>query len=387
MIPMKRLFLIPVLFAVALCATAAEAPEGFVTLSYPLAVNVESEYVPTAMHLKFDIKRYDASFDAFAARTLDAREAKFAQWMKAVRSRDYARAQSLYAAPRPVQASVDKSAEHSRVQAIPRTPKSVVDMYHAGFGGMRDITVVAQILAGSKSLFVWEARGGESNVRRAFSVDQQLAVSEVTMSTPVELMIVNNIMDRAARDPNVDRGVPGFEAQYEFAFPLDGPWTPGPHPVVIQFSGKPVDIPFYGEGAAPDAVSALYRNAFGELRERNVEKFLAHFTARSRTRWQRWYEALSPEAFNQYHAAATAPRSIKFILDASPLLLVFHGDAGNWTAGSLRYDYVVKSPDTGALKFANVAFSGFFDDVLGSPSLFDQNVLRPPQAVAEAKAK
>jgi hypothetical protein len=382
MTPIQRFLSIAILSAVALVATAApssNATEGFVTLSYPLAVKVESEYVPTAIHLKFDIKRYDASFDAFAARTLDAREAKFASWMKAVRGRDYAKAESLFTAPRTVQPSVEKSAEHSRVIATNRTPKNVVDMYYSAFGGLRDVTVVAQILAGSKSLFIWEAKGGESQVRRAFSVDQNLSVSEVTMSTPVELLIVNNVMDRAARDPKIDRGVPGLDAQYEFPFPIDGPWTAGPHPVVIQFSGKPVDIPIIGEGAAPDPVSALYRSAYGELRARNVEKFLEYFTPKSRAKWQNWYLSLTPDAFNQFVARTTAARSIKFILDASPLLLVFHGDAGNWQAGSLQYDYIVKSP-AGTLQFANVAYSSFFDDVIGSPSLFDQNVLRPAQS-------
>jgi hypothetical protein len=372
---------------VALVATAAPSSEGFATLSYPLAVKVETDYVPTAIHLKFDIKRYDTPFDAFAARELDAREAKFAQWMKALRTRDYAKAEALFTPPRPVQPSVEKSAEHSRVVAANRTPKNVVDMYHGAFGGLRDVTVVAQILAGSKSLFIWETKGGNAQVRRAFSVDQNLGVSEVTMSNPVETLIVNNIMDRAARDPKADRGEPGFTAPYEFPFPVDGPWTPGPHPVVIQFSGKPVDIPFYGEGAAPDAVSALYRTAYGELRERNVEKFLEHFTPNSRTKWQRWYQSMTPEAFDQFQTQATAPRSIKFILDAGPLLIVFHGDTGTWKAGTLRYDYLVKNPGTGALQFANVAYSSFFDDVIGSPSLFDQNILRPTQAMTSSTAK
>lgn len=369
--PIKRFFLS--LCAAALMTNAALAADGFSTLSFPLAVTVEGESVPTAIHLQFAIKRYDVPFDTFAARELDPREAKFAAWMKAVRSRDVAKVESMFAAPRATLAPVDQSAERSRVVAKDRSPKQVVELYHAGFDGLRDVTVIGQVLAGSKSLFLWEAKGGEGRVRRAFSIDSSLKVSEVTMSTPVELLIVNNIVDRG--------GVPGHKTPYEFAFPIDGAWTPGPHPVVIQFTGKPVDIPFYDDAPAADPVVALYRNAYGELKQRNVEKFLTHFTAKSRTKWQRWYEKLPAEGFAQYHANATAPRAIKFILDASPILIVFHGDAGNWTAGSLRYDYIVKSASNGELKFANVAFSGFFDDVLGSPSLFDQNVLRPAQTM------
>lgn len=373
---MNRYLSILLLSAVALSAAAAD---GFVTLSYPLAVNVEGETIPTAIHLKFDVKRYDAPFDAFAARELDAREARFGQWIKAVRARDYGKAEAMFAAPRAVLPPVAQSAERSRAVAVDRTPKNVVDMYHGAFGGLRDVTVVAQILAGNKSLFVWEAkRGDDVRMRRAFSVDDT-AVSEVTMSTPVELLIVNNVMDRAARDPNLDRGIPGHKAPFEYAFPLAGAWTPGPHPVVIQFSGRPVDIPIAGEEESADPVVALYRNAYGELRRRNVQKYAEFMTPKSRAKWERWYQSLASDAFQQYHAQATGPRSIKFILDASPLLLVFHGEAGNWKPGSLRYDYVVRSGPSGALKFANVAFSGFFDDVIGSPSLFDQNVLRLTQ--------
>lgn len=363
--PIKRIILS--MCAAAMLTSTAFAADGFSTLSFPLAVTVEGESVPTAMHLRFEIKRYDVAFDTFAARELDPREAKFAQWVKAVRSREVAKVESMYAAPRTVIASPEQSDERSRV-IVNRTAKQVMELYHAGFNGLRDVKVIGQVLAGSKSIFLWETDGGQGRVRRAFSVDNALKVSEVTMATPVELLIVNNIVDRG--------GVPGHKAPFEYAFPLEGAWTPGPHPVVIQFNGKPVDIPFYSDEPSGDPVVALYRSAYGELKQRNVEKFLTHFTAKSRAKWQRWYEKLPAEGFAQYHANATSPRAIKFVLDASPILIVFHGDAGNWTAGSLRYDYIVKSPNSGKLEFANVAFSGFFDDVLGSPSLFDQNVLR-----------
>lgn len=373
------------IIAVLLAMTpAASAADGFATLSYPVEVSVEGNSIPTTIHMKFDIRRYDVPLVTFAARSLDPREAKFAEWMQTVAARNYTRAERMLEQVRSVKPAVANSDEPSRVVVAERTPKQVVDMYHNAFGGFRDVKVIAQIRAGSKSLFVWEAKGGESKIRRAFAVDDSLAVSEVTMATPVELLIVNNVMDRGARDTTLDRGIPGFKAPFELAFPLEGAWNAGPHPVVLQFSGRPVDILFPAETpAATGEVAAFYQSAYGALREGDVERFISHMTSRSQEKWVRWYRSLTPASAEQYLAAAKAPRAIRFVLDAGPLLIVFHGDRENWEAGSLDYDYLLRSVPGGDLKLANVAFSGFFDDVIGSPTLFDQNILRA-QVVAEA---
>jgi hypothetical protein len=381
MIRTSRFFSLVVLALASLPALAAD----FATLSYPIAINVEGEPLRSSVYLKLKVKEYGVPLETFAEGDLDGREAKFAQWMGALRVRDYAKAEAMLRQP---QASA-RSVEPTQIHAVARTPKQIVDMYDNAFGELRDVTVVAQVLAGSRSVFVWEAHGGQAHMRRAFAVDAdggKLAVSEVSMSTPVELLIVNNIMDRMAASPDAYRGVANLKTRYEMALPIDN-GTPGANPVVLQFDGEPLDAPIFDTATPPaNAVVALYRDAYGALKNHDFEGFFRHFTEKSKAKWQKWYASLAPQSQEQFLAAMTQDRSIHFILDAGPLYLVFHGAPKNWKAGSLKYDYVVKS-GSGGLKFANVGTSGFFDDVIGNERLFDQSVLHGTPVVAESRAK
>jgi hypothetical protein len=378
----KTLHKVSIAVLMSLMATVAIAADDFATLSYPLALNVEGEHVRSKVYLKLRVKPYGQSFDSFAAGELDAREAKFAEFVRALRRKDTTKVTAL------LRQEMKMEETSAKIRPVERTPKQIVEMYTIAFGGLRDITVLAQVLAGSKSLFIWEAAAGEGKFRRAFSVapiGSKLFVSEVTMGNPVELLIVNNLFNAMMKNPDAYRPVADLKTSYEYAFPLEGRWNPGPNPVTIQFEGQPLDVPIFDETSTPSgAIPALYHDTYIALRNGQIESFLKHFTEKSQTKWQRWRASMPAPVFDQYRAAMTRDRSLKFVLDAGPVLIAFHGDPGTWTAGSLKYDYIVHMPRSGELKFANVSFRSFFDDVIGNEALFDQNVFRG-QTVAEAK--
>jgi hypothetical protein len=199
------------------------------------------------------------------------------------------------------------------------------------------------------------------------------------MGTPVELLIVNSVMNMLAQNPERYRGTLGLQKRYEYALPVGGSGTSGAYPVLLQFDGEPVDIAIFDDAVpAPKGVGTLYRETYRALRDHDLDRFLQHFTEKSQGKWRKWYTSMAPGTADQFLAAMTKDRSLKFILDAGPFYIVFHGDPKTWTAGSLKYDYIVKMPKSGELKFANVSEYSFFDDVLDNPALFDQNVLRRP---------
>jgi hypothetical protein len=68
--------------------------------------------------------------------------------------------------------------------------------------------------------------------------------------------------------------------------------------------------------------------------------------------------------------------SVKFVLDAAPVYLVFQSRApgNNWTPDSLTYSYIVD--EHGKYKFANFSSLDDLDEFLQDSALFDKSFLK-----------
>jgi hypothetical protein len=379
---MNAIHRISVAFVVALALIGAPLRAAdFVTLSYPVAIDVEGEPLRSSVYIELQVKTYDQPLDTFAEGDLDGREARFVQWMQTLRAKDVSKAESMVAPAMSASSTGSPRAEATHVHQVDRTARQMVEMYGGeSFGGLRDVNVVAQLLVGTKSVFVWESRSGQARLRRGFTVEptgSKLTVGEVSMATPVELLIVNNVMNMLAHDLAY-RGVAPVKTRYAVALATGGQASADSHPVRLQFDGEPVDISIFDNSVpAPAGIGALYRTSYRALRDGNVEQFLQHFTAHSRDKWRKWYASMPRATAEQFLTTVTDAGSLEFILDAGPFFIVFHGAPKGWSNGSLTYDYIVKPAGAGELKFANVGRHSFFDDVLGNPALFDQSALRP----------
>jgi len=371
---MKRMMIATLFMAFAVSASAND----FTSLSFPMGINVEGTYVPSSMFVKLKVKEYNAPLDTFALGQLDPREATFVALMNAFRDKNYIRAEGMLelgVAARQIEQA------RSRVEQKPRSVRQTVDLYNTAFSGLRDVTVVAQVLAGSKSLFIWEVGAGTPKAMcRAFSVGlsgQKLTASEVTMQTPVDLLVVNNVMTPRMKEPASYKTVAGLKKRFEVPLPIEGPGENGANGVVLQFDGQPLDFDVFDENTPPpNDVARLYRSAYHAFRLHAMDDYLKSFTPASRVKLQKWFASMTPEEKESFYKAMIAGRTLHLVIDADPVMLVFYtSPVQQKPHGTMAYDYVVRQPD-GKLSFANVADESFLDDILQNPAFFDVTKLQ-----------
>src|SRR5205809_563641 len=133
----RTLLLLTIAIGVSIGAHAAD----FVTRTYPMSIDVEGRYVQSAIFLRLQVRDYDLPFERFASAAQDPYERAFVSFVNALRDNDTASAAKMLAPERRVAAAATDAQprmEHS--------PAEVVRGYRAGFGEMKDITVVAQVL-------------------------------------------------------------------------------------------------------------------------------------------------------------------------------------------------------------------------------------------------
>ena len=350
-----------VLFAVAVTMTARAA--DFTTRTYPLGVDVEGRYFHSSIYMRLEVKDYNEPFTTFASRDLDPYEAAFAMFIKALQNNDAVSATKL------MQGKSKFKDQYS--------PSQIVSMYRTAFAGMKDVTVVAQVLVGSRHLFVWQANGGMSTIRRAFAVEgtpEQLTVQQVTSNDPVSAVVVNNVMNAMKQRPEAYRSLEARPAKFEYRLPLEGPGT-----VSMQFAGNSSSTEGVSASSATSpansAVLALYAQAAEAVQHHDLDGFASKFTAESAATVKEYVAAGGENAL----AAEWANKRVRLILGSAPVFIVYYTIGDDET--SYRHDYVVRDEKSLQLRFANYARQGLLDDVLQRRELFDPQSLAAQQAV------
>ena len=378
------------IFAVLLFTSAARSAD-LKRQSYPLPVDVDDAQLRSSLYLQVEVKTYDMPLEKFAAQQLDSREAVFSQVLLAIRKKDYATFAKLWEPPKPAPKNADTKSAPAGAPNLP--PDQVAELISQMMGGLQDVTVIAQALMGSESVFVWEAKMPKVSRRAAFSVHamagNKLTVTDVSsVLDPIGALLVSN-MRAAARDrgyqPVADPNRP-----FRYAFPLGGNNTPGEFPVYLQFAGKSYNFSVYDEKAtAPDPFLAFYQKVFLTFKKRAFDDYRAFYTPGSQRKLQQLFTALNKEGMENFYRATTMDRYVKFVLDADPVYLVFYSGsaAPQWGAGALAYDFVVKDPNSGKLMMTNFGYEGILDDVLRNRKLFDQQVLKPHPAAPPVGGK
>jgi hypothetical protein len=360
------------------CQTKSSfAAEGFRTRSFAIPINVEGEHIRSSLFLKLEIKYYNIPLAEFASAPLDDRERAFFQLADGIRKKNYGQVEQLLRS-----ASKEKVESERILDTKDESIQKTVDLYWSAFGGFENIQVVCQVLVGAKSLFVWEARTGKVQMRRGFAVwdghDKKPMATEVTMNTPIDLLIVN-MLEHAAKHPESYKPLTDLVRRYEYPLPVDRSANPGPHSVFLQFNGEPFNFNVFDEKTiAPNEVINLYRNAYLDFRNNSIDQFMKLHTPKSQAKLRDWYSTMSIGTFKQYMLTVTRGRYVKFLINADPVYIVFYSpDASDqWKPGTLSYQYIVRKKESPELKIANVFYESFLDDVLKSNELFDQGVFR-----------
>src|SRR6202035_68903 len=116
-------------------------------------------------------------------------------------------------------------------------------------------------------------------------------------------------------------------------------------------------------GPAPHPALAFYRDAYLLLKKRSMDDFVKMFLPESQKGVQQWAARIGANDAQPYFEALTNARYVKFLLEADPVYLVFYSSdpTDKWTAGSLHHEYVVRDPQSGSFKLANLLFMSSLD--------------------------
>ena len=366
-----------------LVAPGIVSAQQFAVVSVPIPVEIDGQPTHCRLYLKFETKSYNVPFAEFAAGPKDNAQTMFATAVDAIRKNDAAKFASVWTSP-------DQMERNSQVTVslADNSTDSWLKVARSNFD-FDKLTVVAEVLVGSQTMFIWDASTRAGIQRNAFYVglDQrnQTRLSAVSSNSPVEPLILNAFvaakMYLAAYKP-----ISNLNVGYQYPIPLAGPGDAGAHPVFFEFDGAPMDFPIGDEKIkAPTPLLEFLRNAAFAIRSGKDKSFAGDFTPRSRETISQWFAATkkrqqaSASPASNYATAgliSAMMANVKFVLNADPIFLVFQapGSGDNWIPQALSYSYVVR--EGGTYKIANFSSMNTLDDFLQNPALFDKNILK-----------
>lgn len=389
------------------------------SMSIPLPVVIEGKPTPSKMYLKVEMKNINQSFDQFAAGKTDKAEAMFVKAVQAVRKKDVAAFGSVWSAPD----QMKSTGQTKVVKMADNGPDGWMKVIQSVFD-FNKLTVVAELLAGPDTMFIWDSETKSGVLRRALYVGPDKSGS-VRLSAPGGNNPIDDMLQSAfvaaQADPNSYKPVPGLNLHYQAAVPLGGEKSAGAHPVVFEFDGMPVDLPLNDEKVkAPSPLLDFFRKADVAIHDERYDAYVSDFTPKSQEKVKQWTDAqektkqeklkqeklqeekkleeqkLKPEQTTatkpavppDAKAKAAAPPPLfahaKFVLNADPIFLVFQAPGGGsgWAPAKLTYTYVLHQGDD--YKITNFEYANTLDEFLQNPALFDKNVLKPPPVKAAA---
>jgi hypothetical protein len=384
-----RCALILIAACMALLMGQASAQE-FTVRNFPMPISIDGEHVRSGVFLQFEMKDYGVPFSKFSASHLDPREAVFAELIRGIQRNDPKAVEKVFMPARPRKVNPDEKG--GVISTPPMTPAQaaadVTNVYRAAFGNLENIDVIAQVLVGSKSLFIWDAHMPGRPRRRAFAVEPEgpsrLVAREVTSAAPVDTLILS-IFEESVKNPAAYIPLTDPHLRYRQPLAIEGK-NKTPHEVAMLFNGEPVEFDAFGETPVSNPLLLFYRKVFTAFKARKQEEFLAGHSAKSQAKLRQWWKTFNKDAEDAYYSTMVTGRWVKFVMDGDPVYIVFYSlnKGNNWTAGTLGYQYVVKNAQTQQYLISNVLSEGFLDDVIGKNDLFDQRVLKSPTVPKKA---
>ena len=387
----RRAWILPLLLASAIAAAAQGTPAGTPAVfgwkseSVPLAINVEGKPVRSSLYLHYEFKTYGSTLEQFGAQRMDEREKLFFQGMRAMRIADEAGLKAIWQNP----ASNGKvTVGYDKMDA-----KTYLEKYASGYGKFEGLKIISRIELGSDSMFLWAANASngvfwpDGSIIHA-SASQRQVFTPVTPSLPVANIIVDNTV--ASLTTPQSYTAQDVHPKYHSALNLQGKSGPGAHPVSLLFDGMQMNFNVFEAAApAPHPSLAFYRDAYNLLKKRAFPEFTKMFLPESQKGVTQWAERMGADDARPYFEAMTSARYVKFLLEADPIFIVFYSSdpTDKWTASSLHHDYVVRDPQSGSFKLANLLFMSSLDDLLNDTDQFSTQMFRRGDATVAPQTK
>jgi hypothetical protein len=372
--------------------TGQAVAQEFTVRNFPLPISIDGEHVRSNIFLQFEMKNYGTAFSKFAAAKLDPREAMFADLVRGIQGNNPKSIEKFFMPPRPKKVNPDEKG--GVISSPPMTPAQaaadVIAVYRSAFGNFENVNIIAQVLVGSRSLFIWDANMPGRPRRRAFAVESEgqpaRLVAREVIGSPVDTLILS-IFEDGVKDPAAYAAVADPHLRYRQPLAIEGK-NKTQHEIALLFNGEPMDFDAYGETPVSNPLLAFYRKVFTAFKAHKQDEFLAGHSPKSQAKLKAWWKTFDKDAEAGYYSTMLTGRWVKFVMDGDPVYLVFYSlNKGNtWVPGSLSYQYVVRNPQTQQYLISNVMSEGFFDDVIGKNDLFDQRVMKSVSTQPKAPA-
>jgi len=345
--------------------------------SVPVAVDIERSLLRSSLFLQLEARWYDGvPLGKFTADKRDAAETACVAALEDIRTNNYAHFKNIWEIPPKPAESPNKPSSGVQVG----DSNAWLDGYHSGFD-FEHVTMAAEVLVGSHSVCVWDAKAKSGPVRRAFIVRGHNGgerVSAVTSDTKLEEIILNSL-EAARRTPEKFKPVFDFHPRYQYPIPLEGKGNSGEHPVFLQFEGMPLDVDLVQQPkAVAGAAIEFYARAYQTYSKNDIESFTGMFTARSGDHLKQWLEEQKDNKASPPVHGLLDERYAKFEMNGDPVYLIFlSGRKGKWDPALSYYRYVIKDQASGKFEIANLGYQNALDQFLDS-DLFDRRILMAP---------
>jgi hypothetical protein len=225
---------------------------------------------------------------------------------------------------------------------------------------------------GGESWFSWELPLDGKPVNRVTRFSEQagswLWADELRPSTTRSMQSLLSAAEQllAENQPGA-RAVESMEFQH--AVPVPG------LPARWMFNGFSTSWDAFGNGPVPDhPVTRAYASAVRSLYQGDFEAYAAAHLPFSA---QRLRESVASMDNQQKAAFAESVRregrKVTFVLDATPIFLVFYETDGR----GLQYDTLLAPGDGSPVRLCNFFFEGFIDEILKDRGFFHDPVIRP----------
>lgn len=299
-------------------------------LSHPLPVALDDRVVPSAVHLRFDLERYDVPLAAFVSRPgKDPIETAFGALMAGLQAGDVAAVTPLLARAHLGDHPVDQ----------------VMGTWRKAFRDFAGVTVLGRARLGDRVVFVWEGQTERGPWVRGFvlePIDGRWRAHLVHSNLPIEVLVVQ-ALEHGRRQPSQFRPVAAPQGNHAFTL------VPG---LSLELQGRPVDFDAMRESAptAP-AVGALqagaldaFSRAMLRLGDLELDAFASALTPKSRERFTHWRQSQGDEVISWARYQGLG-RRVLFAADAGPeISLVFFAEGPNdgETIRLVRWQWLVK---------------------------------------------
>lgn len=336
------------------------------TRNYPLHLYLDGEYfIATSLYLKCDVIDYKNSlYSDFISKEKGKREDIFKQTIKALRKNSF---NDCFYLSHKKKSMKDKEIEdHTRkIKKKMSNFREVLTDETMG-SKLEKLKIFSQFYLGDSSFIVFGADDMKANapyrLMLKFKSDSSGNISwDVEKATEMRF-VLQTLVNQMAKSP--EKFTQKVDKTFDFEIPL--PRTENDHTAYLQFNGKRYNINVSKDAVDPtDEVASLFQQQFIVIKD-SREALAELYGGRTREVYLEWLKAGEQYLDWHFKEMATVDRTLRFVLNADPLYVVFYQKEGN---DKLMNQFIVRDPQNGQLKFRNLYVLDFFTQWFNSPDI------------------